>query len=402
MRELFGALARPVYIPSFLCAAGQTAVSVMLPLYLLERGGHVSAVSVVVGLAGVGSLVANVPAGVLVARIGDRLVMIGALLLGVVATLGIAFVEAPLPLAVLTLLFGVSGGAWMLARLAFMSEAAPPARRGRAIALIGGVHRFGGFVGPVSAGVLAERFGFPVAFAASALAVAAGLLFVLRHARDHRPPATGATPLAGVPVRAGLGSQLQVLRQYRRLFATAGLAVVAIALVRSGYALLIPLWGESIDLDAADVGLLFSILSGIDMLMFYPVGIVMDRFGRKWAGVPCLLGIAASLALLPATTTFASLALVALLCGFANGLGSGIVMTMGSDFAPADRRGEFLGVWRSLADVGHLGAPFLCSVLAAVAGLAGACYTAAAIGVLGALVMAFGFAEPLRRPGVVP
>ena len=37
---------------------------------------------------------------------------------------------------------------------------------------------------------------------------------------------------------------------------------------------------------------------------------------------------------------------VALLLGFGNGLGSGIVMTLGADFAPARGRAEFLGVWR--------------------------------------------------------
>lgn len=391
MRETIAALAKPVYIPSFLAAAGQMALTVMLPLYLLDQGSHVAAVSAVVGLTGVGSLLANLPAGILVARRGDRLVMLLALTLGIIATLGIAFTTAPLALALLTFGFGASSGAWMLARLAYMSEAARPALRGRAIALMGGTQRLGGFVGPAVAGVLADSFGFAVAFAVAAGALGIAAVYVARYAR---PPSTVAR--AAGEQRPGLATQWQVLRDFRVVFATAGVAVVAIALVRSAYALLIPLWGAGLGLDAAAVGLVFSVLSGIDMLMFYPVGVVMDRYGRKWAGVPCLLGIAASLALLPLTTGALSLAAVALLCGFANGLGSGIVMTMGSDFAPANRRGEFLGAWRSLADTGHLGAPFLTSVLAAVTGLASACFAAAVIGVVGALVLAFGVAEPLR------
>jgi predicted MFS family arabinose efflux permease len=296
------------------------------------------------------------------------------------------------------------------------------------------VQRLGGFVGPAACGWLATAYGFDVAFLVASAAVLAGLVLVWRYTRGvvpvqvdpaladqvgaampgagdgaHSPsavpphaipaPSAPARPTSArpTPARPGLASQWFVLRSHRRVFATAGAAVVAIALVRSAYTLLIPLWGTHIGLDAAQVGLLFSVLSGIDMLLFYPVGIVMDRWGRKWVGIPCLLGLAASLALLPLTASFAALAGVALLCGFANGLGSGIVMTMGSDFAPATRRGEFLGAWRSLADLGTVGAPFITSLLSATSGLAGACVATAAVGLVGAGVMAFAFEEPLRQ-----
>ena len=443
MRELSRTLALPVYIPSFLQAAGQMAITVLLPVYVLSLGEHPAAASAVVGLWGVGSLVANLPAGVLVSRHGDKFVILLARAMGLIAGVGIALSHDLLLLAALTFLFGASGGAWLLARLSFMTEAAPPAKRGRAISLLGGVQRLGGFVGPAACGWLATAHGFEVAFLAASAAVLAGLVLVWQHTRGVRPgwtmdrtpgdalpasavpgregqaalppvdvpgsiarPAFAETALEGTAIletavaaaaRPGLASQWFVLRSHRRVFATAGLAVVAIALVRSAYSLLIPLWGTHIGLDAAQVGLLFSLLSGIDMLLFYPVGIVMDRWGRKWVGIPCLLGLAASLALLPFTGTFSALAAVALLCGFANGLGSGIVMTMGSDFAPATRRGEFLGVWRSLADIGTVGAPFITTLLSATSGLRGACLATAVVGIAGAFVMAFAFDEPLKR-----
>ena len=49
--------------------------------------------------------------------------------------------------------------------------------------------------------------------------------------------------------------------------------------------------------------------------------------------------------------------LAALLAGLANGLSSGIVMTLGTDLAPPGRRGEFLGVWRLLTDAGSVLGP---------------------------------------------
>ena len=433
MRELFRALALPVYTPSFLVAAGQLGISVLLPLYVLSLDQPAAAAAAVVGITGVGSLLANLPAGLLVSRFGDKRVMQLALTVGGVAGLGMAAAASVAVLSVCAFLFGASGGAWLLARLSFMTEAAPPAQRGRAISLMGGVQRLGGFVGPVSATLIAETIGFSTAFLAAVLCIAAGLALVSRYTRNTTVSSGAAAPVLGAgadavatvsaftnapaagaagraragvgagtgrpdaDVRPGFASQWHVLRTQRRLFMTAGLAVFAIALVRSAYALLIPLWGEHIGLGVAQIGLIFSVLSGIDMLLFYPVGLVMDRFGRKWVGVPCLLFIALSLVLLPLTDSFASLALVALLCGFGNGLGSGIVMTLGSDFAPRQRRGEFLGAWRSLADLGHIGAPFLTSLLSATAGLAGASMVAAGFGIVGALIMAFAVAEPLKR-----
>lgn len=43
---------------------------------------------------------------------------------------------------------------------------------------------------------------------------------------------------------------------------------------------------------------------------------------------------------------------VAIAMSLANALGSGIVLTIGADLAPADARSEFLGAYRLLVDSG--------------------------------------------------
>ena len=50
-----------------------------------------------------------------------------------------------------------------------------------------------------------------------------------------------------------------------------------------------------------------------------------------------------------------------------NGLGAGIVMTLGADAAPVDGRSQFLGAWRLCGDIGNTGGPLLVSAVAAVA-----------------------------------
>ena len=56
-----------------------------------------------------------------------------------------------------------------------------------------------------------------------------------------------------------------------------------------------------------------------------------------------------------------------------NGLGSGIVMTLGADAAPVEGRAQFLGGWRLCGDIGGSGGALLISAVAVAAPLAAAC-----------------------------
>jgi MFS family permease len=135
------------------------------------------------------------------------------------------------------------------------------------------------------------------------------------------------------------------------------------------------------------------------MCLFYPVGVLVDRRGRKWSAVPSMVLFAVGLALLPFAKDFYALLGVGLVLGIANGMGTGIVMIMGADLAQRTvQRGQFLGVWRLIGDVGMSVAPLLTGVLVNVASLAAASLSAAGIGVVGVAVMLFLVPETLRRP----
>jgi MFS-type transporter involved in bile tolerance (Atg22 family) len=108
---------------------------------------------------------------------------------------------------------------------------------------------------------------------------------------------------------------------------------------------------------------------------------------------------ALGLALLPLAAGFYSLLAAAVLLGFANGIGTGVVMIIGADLArTSGRYGQFLGLWRLIGDVGISGAPLLVGTIVEGAGLAAASLTVAGLGMLGALVMAFVVVETLRPP----
>src|SRR5690606_6753802 len=264
---------------------------------------------------------------------------------------------------------------------------------GRAITGMAGLQRVGAFLGPVAGGVLASWAGYPLAFLAGGACAAAAAAFVLVYARG------GNDGDGGVRAGSMLHGVTAVLREHRRVLSTAGVAALALQLMRATRQLLVPLFGEAIGLDPGSIGLLYSLSAAIDMSLFYPVGVLIDRWGRKWSAVPSMPLFVLGLALLPLADGFVALLAAALLLGFANGLGTGVVMVIGSDLAVASgRRGQFLGVWRLIGDVGMSAAPLLSGALVQISGLALASGVTAGIGLAGALIMAFLVGETLR-PG---
>jgi MFS family permease len=378
-----------VYLPTFLFAVGQGAVIPTIPQFATGLGASVALAAVVVGLRGVGTMVFDIPAGVLVGRFGERYAMvIGTAALAVVAV-GASFSTSPLMFAAFVFVMGCAWSIWLLARLSYVSDRAPIEVRGRALSLIGGTNRMGNFVGPIVGGVIGVTVGLEYVFWLQAVVavLASGLMFVLIRDGD------------GTEIHSGSIYQrlVTVVVDHRQVFMTAGVATIALQVLRNSRQAVIPLWGEQIGLDPAQIGLIFGLSSGVDMLLFYPVGMVMDRYGRKWVGVPCLAILALSMVLIPASHSFGALMAVGLLAGFGNGMGAGIVMTLGADFSPVIGRGEFLGVWRLIGDIGTAGGPFVIGGLTAVLSLGAASVATGGIGFAGAAVMYFLVAEPLKR-----
>ncbi|MEK8227718.1 hypothetical protein NKG05_18855 [Oerskovia sp. M15] len=73
--------------------------------------------------------------------------------------------------------------------------------------------------------------------------------------------------------------------------------------------------------------------------------------------------------------------------GFGNGIGSGILMTLGADVAPPDVRAQFLGIWRLFQDSGPRSA-LVVSAGAALGSLAGGIVASGTVGLLGAVALA--------------
>ena len=174
-----------------------------------------------------------------------------------------------------------------------------------------------------------------------------------------------------------------VLVAHRRTLLTLGAAVVVMGASRSVRNSLLPLWADHVGISASTTSLIFAAAAAIDIAFFFPGGWLMDTRGRTVVAVPVVLSVAVASFLLPLTHSALGVALVMALIAAGNGLGSGIVMTLGADTAPVRGRSQYLGGWRLCGDLGNTGGPLLVSAVAAVAPLATACLVIGGLGVAG-------------------
>lgn len=366
------------FVPTLLL---ETGVGAMLPVVAVTatgRGASLTVAGLVAALVPIGKILFDLPAGALAQRLGDRVAM---LLAGGVATAAfttIAVTPGLAGLAAGVLALGASTAVFNLARQAYLTEITPPLRRARVLSTLAGVHRIGLFLGPFAGAAVIAASDVQGAFwlgTGAALAAVAVLAVV----RPEPAPGGAARERAG---RAGAArvSIAAVAREHRRLFATLGVAILLVAAVRGARQTVIPLWGEHLGLDAEVTSLVFGVSGALDMLLFYPAGKVMDRFGRLWVAVPSMLTMAGGLALLPFAHTAGAVTVVAALLGVGNGMGSGIVMTLGADVAPAAVRPTFLSVWRLFQDTGDALGPLVLAAGAVVGSLAAGVWATAVLG----------------------
>ena len=258
----------------------------VLALRARELGADVSTAALVVALLGVGMLVASLPAGALVARIGERRTLFLAGLVDAVAMAVAALSTSVVVLGAAVVLSGMTWTAFLLARQAFMIDAVPVTHRARALATLGGAHRVGIFVGPLLGAGLIHLFDLRRGLRARRGAVA-----------DRRPDgAADARPRLGEPLgaaaRPGHLPVWSVLVAHRRTLLTLGVAVIVLGASRSVRDGLLPLWADHVGISASTTSLIFAAAAAIDILFFFPGGWLMDTRGRTVVAVPVVLAVA--------------------------------------------------------------------------------------------------------------
>ena len=335
-------LVYPVFLPSFLFAIGEASLIPVIPASAENFGADLATAGLIAGLGMLGTLFADIPAARIVNFFGERKAMIYAAAVAATGILFAVFATNMIMLSIGILITGACHAVFGLARHGYIAEVVPIDKRGRSLAILGGAFRAGGFVGPllgaivISIAGVSSVFWLPVIFS-----LLAGFVLLT----------TKPGAMADTPPNQGHSIFFIAKREGYKL-RTLGLAATTLTIARTARTIGLPLWALYINLPVETAALYIGIAGALDFALFYTSGQVVDRFGRLWAAVPTLAGMAISLFALTFAQDSVGFLVAALALSLSNALGSGLVMVIGADLAPKDARNEFLAFYRLMVDGG--------------------------------------------------
>lgn len=431
-RQVVRRLAPSIYVPTVLESAGETALLPVVPVLAHQLGFSVSGAAALTIIAGIGAVLGPVPVGRLMIAVGaQRAIVVSGIVLTLANIVALLLMGGGLDgspehghriaLVLLLVVMAATSQVWSLGRQAYLGTELPVQMRARGMTTFGGMIRAGQVVGPLL-GALVMGLGHEV-WVFGLFAVLSGSATVMvavfmvpgesRHeARsgraEHRvhPDREDADvteeELDEEVERAARAAAPELPPETpsptgRAVLATmvrTGIGVTPIVMGRINRPVIVPLLGVALGLDAQSISIVFGIAAFVEILMFVPAGSVMDRYGRAAVAVPCsiVMGLGYVLLAVLAPTlgsgshlmAIVALTVPCLLIAVGNGLGSGIVMTLGIDVSPERGRTRYLSWWNTVIGVGRLTAPLLVSVIALFAPIAVAGAVSGALCLLGA------------------
>ena len=344
-----------------------------------------------------GTMGFDVPAGLLVGRFGlNRTMVAGVVLFGISAIF--AGLSGNFSLLLFSrLLAGASFALWSISRHAYIASVIPNENRGKALSLFGGLGRIATIIGPLIGGILAQFVSIRAPFFFQAFIAGLTLILITTTSRN----------LEFNDKKSNEGYLIDLRNTFidnRNAYLTAGMAAVALQFLRASREIVIPLWGDNIGLRKDEIGYITTLSFAVDSLMFPIAGFIMDKFGRRYTGIPAFIILGFSLVLIGTVdnplmflTSYSTLILSAIMSGIGNGISSGLVLTIGSDLSPPNNRGGFLGIWRLISDGGGAAGTTVMGIIANSYSLATASFSSGIIAITGIIFLRFFVKETLEK-----
>lgn len=355
-----------ICISTALVMAGQGVVSPVLPLFAQTFQVSTWLIGATVTSFGLARMVTNIPAGSFADRHGRRWLLIGGPVVTCVGMAASGLAPSIWLLLAARFVAGLGSALYMTGAQIYLLDIAAPDQRGRFIATNQAALLAGISLGPALGGLLADRFGLPAPFlfvaASAALTAVYGWFRLAETLRPTDRPGSGD---AGGPAGfAGSANGWSVF--VSRNFLAVALVTLGVFSIRAGVRqTLIPLQlTEAFGLAVDELGLLFTALGVLGLVLIWPAGWAADRLGPKAVIVPTALAVSVGMGIV---------ALAPTLTVFVGGL---TLSTIGSSItgpAPAafvaslveeDQRGRAMGLYRTFGDAGVVASPVLSGYLA--------------------------------------
>lgn len=379
------------WVTSMVEGAGVSQIFALVPSYLREMGVAEADRLAFVGLFSSLIFVVGMPLvplwGVWADKYSRKAVIVRSALVEAVVFAGVALSQEPWQLALSMLLIGFQLGNTGV-MLAGIRDVTPTRRLGTTIAIFGASGPIGFAVGPALAGILIDGLGWtlPAVFWLSAALSVGTALLVAFGSREVRPdviPQGSVIGLAFGAVRGVLADPI-----VRRIFVIFGVSFLATQMTRPYLPVLVeglagtgPGLASAIALVMGTAALVGGVISPLS-------GVLGDRIGFRAVLVGALAAGGAVLVAMPFVSSVAALAALAVVSGAATATVSAMVFGLLAMDVPAERRSATLNlVYLPLYAAGIVGPAVGAGVVTAT-GLAGTFFVAAAIFIVGAIVIA--------------
>jgi MFS family permease len=381
-----------------LVMAGQGVVGPVLPLFARDFGVGAAVVGLTFTAFGLARLLLNIPAGLWADRRGRRFLLVGGPLVTAIGMIGSGLAPSIWVLLGWRLVAGAGSALYMTGAQIYLIDIAEPGQRGRYIATNQGALLVGVSAGPAIGGLLADGLGLRAPFLVVGGAAVLTAVYGWYRLPETRDRAAAEAAAADAPIDPGTGRAF-----FRsRSFLSVGLIAAAVFSIRGSRQALVPLYGsEAFDLSASQIGLIFTAIGLVGLVLIGPAGWAADRFGRKLLIVPtgyvAAVGVVAS-AFAPTVELFVA---GMMFSAIGTGISGPAPAAFVADIAPEQLRGSAMGAYRTWGDLGIVLSPPLSGALADATSLPVAL---AANGLLLAMAATFflGVTEPRREPPAGP
>ena len=383
----------------FVNQLGFGSIVPVVPLYAQAFGVSSVAIGLTIAIYGAARFLMNVPT----AQIADRFGRRKALALG-----GAVTVSGNLICALVDSYWLFLGGRFVAGAGAAMvitgtqivvADLSVRANRGRMMAVYQGTFTFAVGLGPLPGGFLAEYFSLATPFLM--YSILGGAVSALAWTRipetRHRDAAGQILTGSGVPLRKQLGL----------LTAQIGFLLVAIVSFTTFFARtgaifnLIPTLGDNkLSLTPGQIGIGLALISIVGLVLAYPSGMLVDRFGRKSVIVPSTVLSGVSLILFAIAPSFGVFLLSCFVWALAVGVAGPAPAAYAADSAPDGMVASAMGLYRMLADAGYVVGPLLLGGAADILSTEIALYVTAAMVIVAGLTFALLAPETYRREPV--